>query len=264
MVMGILMFSAVLVLLGNLLADSAQRRRRSAHPAGLSAMSARSSPHTGRRDDAAQPRRRAARSRALAALPAAPPGAVRARSSSCCWCSACVVGPHLMPYDDLHIDIRHRFQAPFAGPHLLGTDQLGRDLLVRLLMAGRISLTVGFVAMALSTVVGTLVGVVAGYYGGLDRRGADALRRCGAVLSHDLPAAGARGLHHARTSSPITLIIAATAWMEVARVVEAQIRALRDRDFAVAARGDRRVRPLPHGARTAAQRDRRRSSSRRR
>ena len=56
-------------------------------------------------------------------------------------------GPWLLPYDDLHIDILHRFAAPFVGPHLLGTDQLGRDMLARLMMAGRVSLTVGFAAM---------------------------------------------------------------------------------------------------------------------
>src|ERR1035441_7492348 len=48
------------------------------------------------------------------------------------------VGPHLVAFDDLHIDIRNRFQPPFAGPHLLGSDPLGRDQFARLLMAGRV------------------------------------------------------------------------------------------------------------------------------
>src|SRR5271169_6547514 len=76
------------------------------------------------------------------------------------------VGPDLLAFDDLHIDIARRFQPPFMGPHLLGSDPLGRDQLARLLMAGRVSLTVGFAAMALSTLFGTVVGAVAGYYGG--------------------------------------------------------------------------------------------------
>ena len=147
---------------------------------------------------------------------------------------ATAFGPHLIPYDDLHIDIRHRFQAPLAGPHPFGSDQLGRDMLARLLMAGRVSLTVGFAAMALSTVAGTVIGAVAGYYGGW--LGAALMRFVDAVLCFPtifLLLALAAFVTPDLVS--ITLIVAATAWMEVARIVEAQIRALRDRDFAVAA-----------------------------
>ena len=62
------------------------------------------------------------------------------------------VGPYLNPYNDLHIDILHRFTPPFAGAHVLGTDSLGRDMLARLEMAGRVSLTVGCAAMVISTI----------------------------------------------------------------------------------------------------------------
>jgi peptide/nickel transport system permease protein len=144
------------------------------------------------------------------------------------------VGPHLVPFDDLHIDIRNRFQPPFFGPHLLGSDPLGRDQLARLLMAGRVSLTVGFAAMALSTLFGTLIGAVAGYYGG--PIGAVLMRFVDAVLCFPtifLLLALAAFVTPDVVS--ITLIVAATAWMEVARVVEGQFRSLRDRDFAVAA-----------------------------
>ncbi len=147
---------------------------------------------------------------------------------------ACAFGPPLIPYDQLHIDLRGRFTGPFAGPHVFGTDQLGRDLLVRLLMAGRISLTIGFAAMALSTLAGTAVGLVAGYRGGLV--GAALMRFVDAVLC--FPSVFLL-LALAAFVSPnvvtITLIIAATGWMEVARVVEGQIRALKTRDFTLAA-----------------------------
>ncbi|HEX4261303.1 MAG TPA: ABC transporter permease [Acetobacteraceae bacterium] len=146
---------------------------------------------------------------------------------------ACAFGPGLLPYTDTYIDIIHRFAPPFVGPHILGTDQLGRDLLARLLMAGRISLTVGFAAMAISTVVGTVVGAVAGYYGGWI--GTVLMRLVDAVLcfpSIFLLLALAAFVNPSLAS--ITLIIAATAWMEVARIVEAQIRSLRERDFAIA------------------------------
>ena len=147
---------------------------------------------------------------------------------------ACAVGPLLSPYGPLTIDLRNRFQAPFAGPHLLGSDQLGRDLLVRLLLAGRISLTVGFAAMALSTATGVMVGLMAGFYGGLT--GTALMRFVDAVLCFPsifllltLAALISPGL------VTITLIVALTSWMEVARVVEGQVRSLRQRDFAVAA-----------------------------
>ena len=147
---------------------------------------------------------------------------------------AVIVGPMVIPFDQLHIDIRHRFAPPPGDGHLFGTDRLGRDLLVRLLMAGRISLTIGFMAMLVSTVIGTAVGVTAGYYGGL--LGTVLMRIVDAVLCFPsvflLLALAAFITPNIAT---ITLIIAATSWMEVARVVQAQIKALRHRDFVLAA-----------------------------
>ena len=147
---------------------------------------------------------------------------------------AASAGPYLNPYNDLHIDILHRFTPPFAGPHVLGTDQLGRDMLARLEMAGRVSLTVGCAAIVLSTITGTVVGVLAGYYGGLI--GSVLMRFVDAVLCFpSIFLLLALAAFVQPTLLSITLIIAASGWMEVARLVEAQVRALRDRDFAVAA-----------------------------
>jgi peptide/nickel transport system permease protein len=147
---------------------------------------------------------------------------------------ACVIGPGLLPFNQLHIDLRHRFQAPFMGPHILGSDQLGRDMLARLLMAGRISLTVGFVAMILSTAVGTVIGLAAGFYGG--RIGGALMRFVDAVLC--FPAIFLL-LTLAALTQPslftITVIIALTAWIQVARIVDGQVRALRERDYMIAA-----------------------------
>jgi peptide/nickel transport system permease protein len=101
-------------------------------------------------------------------------------------------------------------------------------------MAGRISLAVAFSAMVISTLVGSAIGVVAGYYG----------RAVGAVLMRLVDAmlcfpAVFLLLTLAALLKPdpitITLIIASTSWMEVARVVESQIRTLRERDFTLAA-----------------------------
>ncbi|MGV1950557.1 ABC transporter permease [Agrobacterium vitis] len=148
---------------------------------------------------------------------------------------ACVVGPSLLPYDELFIDLRARFAPPLTGAHIFGTDPLGRDIAARLFNAGRISLLIGFFAMLMSTAIGAVVGVVAGYRGGLI--GTVLMRFVDAFLSFPsifLLLALAAFIR----PSPlmITVIIAVTCWMEVARIVEAEVRSLRERDFVMAAR----------------------------
>ncbi|WNC93180.1 ABC transporter permease [Paraburkholderia sp. FT54] len=147
---------------------------------------------------------------------------------------ACVAGPSLLAFTDTYIDIRHRLMPPFSGAHILGTDPLGRDVFARLLMAGRISMSIGFVAMLISMVIGVCVGMTAGYFGGVIgnmlMRLVDGvlcfpsiflLLAISAIISPSVPS--------------IVFLIAITSWMEVARVVEAQIRSLKTRDFALAA-----------------------------
>ncbi len=148
---------------------------------------------------------------------------------------ACFVGPWFLPFDELFIDLRARFAPPLTGAHILGTDPLGRDLAARLFHAGQISLLVGFFAMLMSTVLGTTVGVVAGYLGGWI--GAALMRIVDAFLS--FPSIFLLLVLAAFVKpSPlmITIIIAITSWMEVARLVEAETRSLRDQDFVMAAR----------------------------
>jgi peptide/nickel transport system permease protein len=148
---------------------------------------------------------------------------------------ACAVGPYALPYDSLHIDLRARFAPPLTGHHYFGTDPLGRDLAVRLLMAGRVSLAVGFSAMLLSTLIGTLIGVTAGYRGGWV--GAALMRTVDGFLSYPsifLVLALAATLRPSPVM--ITVIIAVTSWMETARIVEAEVRSLREREFVQAAR----------------------------
>jgi len=146
----------------------------------------------------------------------------------------CTFGPMLLPHDDITVNILGRFTPPFSNAeHFLGTDQLGRDMLARLLMAGRISLAVGFGSMVLSMVIGVLIGVIAGYYGGVV--GSVLMRFVDAVLCFPtiflllaLAAFISPGV------GSIILLLAITGWMEVARIVEAQMRSLKERDYAVA------------------------------
>lgn len=148
--------------------------------------------------------------------------------------AASIVGPWLLPYDQLAINMKAKLLPPLSGWHLLGTDQLGRDLLTRLLMAGRISLFIGFSAMLVSLTIGASIGVIAGYVRG--RVGSLLMRVVDAMLCFPsiffLLAVSA----FTRPSViVIALLIALTSWMEVARIVESQTRSIRERDFVKAA-----------------------------
>ncbi|RMC36260.1 ABC transporter permease [Paracoccus alkanivorans] len=148
---------------------------------------------------------------------------------------ACFAGPHLLAYDELFIDLRARFSPPLTGDHYLGTDPMGRDITARLLVAGQTSLLVGFFAMILSTLIGTVIGVVAGYYGG--RVNAALMRFVDAFLAFPsifLLLALAAFINPSPVM--ITVIIAVTSWMEIARIVEAEVKSLRERDFVMAGR----------------------------
>ncbi|WJH41482.1 ABC transporter permease [Aliirhizobium terrae] len=148
---------------------------------------------------------------------------------------SCVFGPYLLPYDELFIDLRARFAPPLTGYHIFGTDPLGRDIAARLFNAGRISLLVGFFAMLMSTALGTLIGIIAGYRGGLT--GAILMRIVDAFLSFpSIFLLLALAAFIKPSPFMITVIIALTSWMEVARIVNAEIRSIRERDFVLAAR----------------------------
>lgn len=147
----------------------------------------------------------------------------------------CFAGPWFLPYDELYIDLRARFAPPMTGGHIFGTDPLGRDLAAQLFHAGQVSMSIGFAVMVIATTIGSVVGVVAGYYGG--RVAAVLMRIVDAFLA--FPSVFLL-LVLAAFIKPgpamIALIIAATSWMEVARIVEAEVKSLRDRDFVQAAR----------------------------
>ncbi|SFD74662.1 MULTISPECIES: ABC transporter permease [Salipiger] len=147
----------------------------------------------------------------------------------------CVVGPWLLPHDMLDINIRDRFSPPLTDTFIMGTDEMGRDLAARLFMAGRVSLMVGIAAMILSTLIGTVIGLVAGYFGKVT--GTVLMRLTDSFLCFPqifLLLTLAAFLEP--SAFMITLIIAVTSWMEVARIVSAEIRSLRERDFITAAR----------------------------
>ena len=149
--------------------------------------------------------------------------------------ASAVFAPWLAPKDPLRISILDKFAAPGEKGYLMGADEVGRDMVSRLMYAGRISLLVGFAAMFVTVSVGSVVGLLAGFYGG--RVDATLMRVTDALLC--FPTVFLLLVLAAFVGSSIytiTLIIGLTAWMELARILRNQTLALRERDFVQAAR----------------------------
>lgn len=151
--------------------------------------------------------------------------------------------PVFSPYDPFEQDLLNRLQPPSA-EHWMGTDDLGRDMLTRILYGGRISLSVGLLAMGVSIVLGTLIGLTAGYYGGWT----DSILMRITEIFLSIPrlfvliAMGMflRSLNlpniQAGSFMPIAVVIGALSWMGTARLVRASTLELRGREFVQASR----------------------------
>ncbi|MEJ8651490.1 ABC transporter permease [Streptomyces sp. MS1.AVA.3] len=141
----------------------------------------------------------------------------------------CFLGPLVHPTDQIHTDLSQANRAPGAD-HLLGTTDLGYDLLGRLMYGGRTSLEVGLAAGLLATCFGTVYGSVAGYFGGWTD--AVMMRITDAALA--IPALFLLVVVAALVtpSKPVLiLIIASVAWLSPARLIRGEALALRSRDY---------------------------------
>lgn len=149
----------------------------------------------------------------------------------------------LLNLDGQTVDLFNRFQ-PASSLHPLGTDELGRDLMARLIEGGRISLFVGLTAALFASAIGTVIGLVSGYFGG--RLDAFLMRFTDGIISLPLLPLlivlaaidlSKLGLPEAITGSEnvslyrICIIVALAGWTTVARLVRAETLALRERDF---------------------------------
>ena len=173
---------------------------------------------------------------------------------------AAIFAKQLAPFDPNAIDNVHWQGTPLppcfqdstlCGGHLLGTDEVGRDLLSRLLFGARISLTVGLFAVIMEVLIGTTLGAIAGYYGGLVDSAI--MRVTDVFLSIPLlplllvltAIVAASSTKAALSFGVIVIIIGALSWPTVARLVRASFLSLREREFAEAARAvgnsDRRI-----------------------
>lgn len=147
---------------------------------------------------------------------------------------AALLSPWIAPYPPTHIDLANRMSPP-SWKHPLGTDELGHDVLTRLLYAGRVSLTVGFSAAVASALLGTVVGLVSGFYGGwLDNL---LMRFVDIMLSvPDLPILIILARYFGGSLVGIVAVITAFGWMGTARLVRGEVLKLKRTDFVEAAR----------------------------
>ena len=148
--------------------------------------------------------------------------------------SMAIFAPWVAPYHYDHMDFTKISQPPSA-EHWFGTDRIGADLFSRVIWGSRISLSVGFVAAGIAIVLGTVVGAISGYFGGLID---DVLMRFTEIVASFptmfllltiiavLP----------RSIMNIMIVIGATSWPGLARLVRGQFLSLREMDYVEAAK----------------------------
>lgn len=157
----------------------------------------------------------------------------------------CIIGPEISPYDVKKSSLQIRYQPPSFPDHPFGTDDLGRDMLTRLLFGGRISLSIGLLSMSLAVIIGVAVGATAGFYGGkLDNllmRLTDLMLTIPRLFLLILMAVILRGIdwpymQEAGGIAAIVLVIGILSWMSIARLVRGTFLSLREKEFVEAAR----------------------------
>lgn len=145
-----------------------------------------------------------------------------------------LLAPIIVPYDPYKINV-YKVLEPPSKEHLFGTDELGRDVFSRVLYGARVSLKVGIIAMGIAIITGTLLGSIAGYYGGF----IDSLimRIVDVMLS--FPTLFLILAIVAVLEPNIYIIMAViglTGWMDVARLVRAEVLSLKEREFVLASK----------------------------
>ncbi|MDU1540433.1 oligopeptide ABC transporter permease [Paraclostridium tenue] len=144
------------------------------------------------------------------------------------------IGPLFIKQDISSVDL-YNISSPPSGEHLLGTDDLGRDVLARLLYGGRVSLLVGVFATILQVMIGTILGVLAGYFGGaID---AIIMRIVDIVMCFPFfIVAIALAAIVGPSVVNLIIIIAILSWTDIARIVRAEVLSIKERDFIMASK----------------------------
>jgi len=146
-----------------------------------------------------------------------------------CLATLAILAPLIAPWDPNRPDIKKILDPPSTS-HPLGTDQLGRDVLSRMLYGARVSLAVGFVSVGIATLIGIALGALAGYHGGTVD--AMVMRLVDLMLVFPRFFLLLAVLAFLRPSIwTIMVVIGLTGWMSVARLVRAEFLSLREREF---------------------------------
>jgi ABC-type dipeptide/oligopeptide/nickel transport system permease subunit len=154
--------------------------------------------------------------------------------------ASAVLAPWIAPHDPLAVNIRTRLRPPVwmeggSTQHLLGTDQVGRDLLSRVIYGGRVSLVVGVAAVMISTIIGVRLGLVAGYFRGR----IDWLIMTGVNVMLTFPFV-LLALSVIAVLGPslvnMIIVLGVAGWPIYTRVVRAETLAIREREFVIAGR----------------------------
>jgi peptide/nickel transport system permease protein len=142
-----------------------------------------------------------------------------------------ILAPALAPWDPHRVDVKKILDPP-SPVHLLGTDQLGRDVFSRMLYGARVSLAVGFVSVGIATAIGIMLGSIAGYKGGwLD---GFVMRMVDLMLVFPRFFLLLAVLAFLKPSIwTIMMVIGLTGWMGVTRLVRAEFLSLKEREFVV-------------------------------
>lgn len=146
-----------------------------------------------------------------------------------------VFAPWIAPFDPATIDLHARLLGPSA-KHWFGTDELGRDILSRVIFGSRISMTVSACVVGIALFVGTVIGSLAGYYGGWLDVFLNVLVMNAFMALPGILVAIALVAFLGPDMSNLILALSITGWVGYARLVRAQVLAVREREFVEAAR----------------------------
>ncbi len=152
----------------------------------------------------------------------------------CLFIAMAILAPVIAPYGEAEQDLINRLQGPSAA-HILGTDELGRDVFTRMLYGSRISIAIGILPSLISLIIGVIAGLTAGYFGGavdyVIMRVADVMLSIPSLLL-------AMVVMYTLGSSTVNLFVALsmTGWSSVARVVRSQTLSIKQSEYVEAAR----------------------------
>ncbi len=149
-----------------------------------------------------------------------------------------VFTPFIAPFAPDAIDVGEKLAAP-SWDYLMGTDEFRRDVFSRVMYGARISLSIGFVAVILAVTIGTAVGAIAGYFGGLVDKGLMWFTDLLLSLPRLVLLLAIIGFYRGSGATSIFLIVTVlgiTGWMGIARIVRSQVLSLKEQEFVQASR----------------------------